>query len=146
LTFAFQNPILRVLMSQGYQGRALRPTASAAPGPVPRQGWPQRRSSRLRVGCAALVAALALGLVPATASAEALITAAGDIACDPDNAYFNRGFGRSGLCQQRATRRLLRDADTVLPLDELQYEHVTLSNFRASYTAAGAITGAAPGR
>ncbi len=62
-----------------------------------------------------------------------MVAAAGDIACDPDSAYFNRGFGRGEYCRQRDTSRLLSGAAAVLALGDTQYEHSSLSNIRASY-------------
>ncbi len=68
-----------------------------------------------------------------SAVAAPLLTAAGDIACDPTDPYFNDGRGRRGLCRQLATSRLLRGADTVLPLGDNQYDHGSLRNYRRSY-------------
>ena len=79
--------------------------------------------------------ALATGGLASASSASAfsLVAPAGDIACDPDSPYFNRGFGRGEHCRQRATSRLLSDAAAVLTLGDTQYEHSSLSIIRASY-------------
>ncbi|HEY6104116.1 MAG TPA: metallophosphoesterase [bacterium] len=86
---------------------------------------------------------------PAGAQTDPVIGAAGDIACDPGNSYFN---GRVGtLCQMKATSDLLLglNAAAVLPLGDLQYEDGALSKFRRSYDRTWgrlkAITRPAPG-
>lgn len=68
-----------------------------------------------------------------SAQTDPVIGAAGDIACDPGNAYFN---GRLiALCQMKATSDLLIRAAVaaVLPLGDLQYEDGALDKFRRSY-------------
>jgi hypothetical protein len=70
--------------------------------------------------------------IPSVANG-AVLAAAGDIACDPDDPYFNGGRGVRRNCRQLATSRLLRGADRVVPLGDTQYEHSNLRNFRRSY-------------
>jgi hypothetical protein len=57
-------------------------------------------------------------------SAEAVIAAAGDIACDPADAAFNDGNGTADRCAQMRTSDLLvgEDLDAVLVLGDAQYE------------------------
>jgi hypothetical protein len=93
----------------------------------------------------ALVVALALLAAspgdtasPAAAAAQAgpvRIVAAGDIACDPEDANYNGGLGTTGFCRMMATsqRALDLDPDAVLVLGDLQYENATLAKFQASY-------------
>lgn len=73
--------------------------------------------------------------MPAESRAQAapLLTAAGDIACDPRSPHFKGGRGRGDNCRQLATSRLLRNADRVLALGDNRYEHGSLRNFRRSY-------------
>ena len=63
------------------------------------------------------------------------VVAAGDIACDPSNALFNRGRGVGGWCRAEATAKLIErlDPDTVLALGDEQYDVGRLAAFRASY-------------
>ncbi len=55
---------------------------------------------------------------------EAVIAAAGDIACDPADALFNHGDGTADRCAQMRTSDLLvgEDLDAVLVLGDAQYE------------------------
>lgn len=66
---------------------------------------------------------------------DPVIGAAGDIACDPSDAYFNGGQGVPGHCQQMATSDLLvkQDPAAVLPLGDTQYEEGILSTYALSY-------------
>ena len=82
-----------------------------------------------------LIAAAVLGAMPMRASADPVVAAAGDIACDPADASFNGGLGTASLCHEKSTSDLLVAGafDAVLPLGDNQYESATLSNFQASY-------------
>jgi acid phosphatase type 7 len=64
-----------------------------------------------------------------------VVAAAGDIACDPSNFYFNEGRGMGNRCHQRATSDLLVNAGltAVLPLGDLQYYCGAQAAFMASY-------------
>jgi len=64
-----------------------------------------------------------------------VVAAAGDIACDPSNFYFNEGRGTANRCHQRATSDLLVNAGlkAVLPLGDLQYYCGAQAAFMASY-------------
>jgi hypothetical protein len=66
---------------------------------------------------------------------DPLVAAAGDIACDPTIANFQRGNGTSNTCHERVVSdMLLRIHPTaVLPLGDEQYECGDLSAFRVSY-------------
>jgi acid phosphatase type 7 len=90
--------------------------------------------------CVLGVAALALALVPARSfsstaerTADPVIAAAGDIACDPLDPDFNGGNGTPTRCHQQATAALLAGASAVLPLGDNQYEDGTLTAFQESY-------------
>ena len=63
---------------------------------------------------------------------DKVITAAGDIACDPADTYFNGGNGTSTRCRQKATATLLT-GDAVLPLGDEQYECGGGTAFTQSY-------------
>ena len=69
----------------------------------------------------------------AVASADPVVAAAGDIACDPRSPNFNDGDGTATRCRQRYTAALLRGATAVLPLGDLQYEDGVHSKFLQSY-------------
>lgn len=85
---------------------------------------------RPRPVTAALVLAILLALLPfvgrfgvggsggeqAAAAGDPVIAAAGDIACDPSNANFNAGNGKSGACMQKATYNLLLSINPVAVL------------------------------
>ena len=70
-----------------------------------------------------------LGLVASPASAEPVIVAAGDIACDPDVRVTER------TCRHRSTSNLVLrlDPTRVLALGDTQYEEGELANFNRSY-------------
>jgi hypothetical protein len=57
------------------------------------------------------------------ASADPVVAAAGDIACDPASRTFNRGKGNSKSCRQKYTADLLMNANltAVLALGDTQY-------------------------
>jgi hypothetical protein len=63
------------------------------------------------------------------------IAAAGDIACDPNEADYNGGLGTAAACQQRATSNaiLAGKYNAVLPLGDEQYNAGTAAGFAASY-------------
>lgn len=71
----------------------------------------------------------------AVSSADPVLVAAGDIACDPASPYFNGGAGDATHCRQRATSNVMlaQNPDLVLTLGDNQYENGALSKFRASY-------------
>lgn len=64
---------------------------------------------------------------------ESVVSAAGDIACDPTDVFFNNGDGLADACHQRFTADLLADSDAVLTLGDEQYEDGTLASFATSY-------------
>jgi calcineurin-like phosphoesterase family protein len=68
-------------------------------------------------------------------TADPLVAAAGDIACDPAEPAFNAGNGTADHCHMRQTSDLVLSArpDAVLALGDLQYNSATLPEFRASY-------------
>ena len=88
-----------------------------------------------RVVTAAATALVAVGLGTAEATADPVIAAAGDIACDPADPGYNGGAGTSTRCQQRATSDLLVGAGlaAVLPLGDIQYDSPTASSIAAVY-------------
>jgi hypothetical protein len=59
------------------------------------------------------------------------VVAVGDIVCEPGTSAFDGGD--PSQCQHRATARLVGDADALLALGDLQYEHGSLSAYRAGY-------------
>jgi hypothetical protein len=71
------------------------------------------------------------GWAVAPAAGEAIVAAAGDIACDPAESAPQSGWS----CQQRATSDLLARArlDAVLALGDVQYEAGGLAGLQASY-------------
>jgi hypothetical protein len=73
--------------------------------------------------------------VTPTTSADPVVAAAGDIACDPDGGAFHGGLGTSTLCRQKAVSNLLVNAGlaAVLPLGDEQYTAGELSDFSRSY-------------
>jgi Tol biopolymer transport system component len=64
-----------------------------------------------------------------------VIAAAGDIACDPENANFNNGLGVPGTCRQKITSDLLLrdDLSSVLALGDDQYEDAQLWKFQRAF-------------
>jgi calcineurin-like phosphoesterase family protein len=83
---------------------------------------------------AAVAVAVLLGSASA-ASADPVIAAAGDIACDPAAAAFNAGAGVKTQCRQGATSNLVAAIapDAVLTLGDHQYTRGTYEQFMASY-------------
>ena len=94
---------------------------------------------------AAIVAVLiAAGLYSARpATADPVVVAAGDVACDPADPDFNGGLGSArpwpGRCRHRSTARLIGrlGADRVLMLGDAQYVDGRHDRFLASYGAPG---------
>src|SRR3954468_24239649 len=82
-----------------------------------------------------IVAAIALVLPASGRAADAVVYAAGDIACAPTDLNFNGGLGTPTACRQQATADLMADGtfDAVLALGDLQYDSGSLGNFLASY-------------
>lgn len=70
-----------------------------------------------------------------TQSADPVIAAAGDIACDPARETTDKADGIGATCQMGATANLLVGTNlvAVLPLGDTQYESGTLANFQKSY-------------
>jgi acid phosphatase type 7 len=88
-----------------------------------------------RVAAAAATALVALGLSTTEATADPVIAAAGDIACDPADPGYNGGAGTATRCRQRATSDLLVGAGlaAVVPLGDIQYDSPTASRINAVY-------------
>ena len=63
------------------------------------------------------------------------LVAAGDIACDPQNAMFNDGRGQGNWCLAAKTERLIRrlDPTAVLVLGDSQYDDGRYTAFQRSY-------------
>lgn len=63
------------------------------------------------------------------------VVAAGDIACDPEDIFFNGGLGDATHCQMNATAQTATSLrpSTVLALGDIQYNAATLADFRAVY-------------
>jgi hypothetical protein len=89
------------------------------------------RAPRLAAGVAVL--ALALGGPVASALADPVIAAAGDIACAPDDPFFFSGDGDATHCAERRTANLIGTVSAVLPLGDEQYNSGSLANFNAVY-------------
>ena len=68
-------------------------------------------------------------------TADPVIMAAGDQACDPTASAFNGGLGTSTACRQKYTSDLLvnRDLEAVLALGDIQYECGGYNAFLQSY-------------
>lgn len=68
-------------------------------------------------------------------STDPLIAAAGDIACDPTNRYFNSGQGTNGWCRASKTAAVIAKIapDALLPLGDAQYDTGELGQYDASY-------------
>jgi acid phosphatase type 7 len=66
---------------------------------------------------------------------DPVIAAAGDIACEPADPFWNGGHGRGGRCQQLATSNLLLGMDlaAVLVPGDVQYDDGTLAKFLAGF-------------
>ena len=76
-----------------------------------------------------------------------VVVAVGDIVCEPTDGDFDGGDPDE--CQHRATAGLVGDADAVLGLGDLQYDHGTLGEYLAAYDPTwgrlASITYPAPG-
>ncbi len=70
---------------------------------------------------------------PATVSADPVLVAAGDIACDPSSPYFGQDGGRN--CEDDLTAGLIaaQNPTVVATLGDNQYNDGTLAQFQASY-------------
>lgn len=68
-------------------------------------------------------------------SADPVLVAAGDIACDPRATSFKGGFGTSGRCHHRYTAELVEavEPDAVLALGDIQYEDARYGKYQESY-------------
>jgi hypothetical protein len=70
---------------------------------------------------------------------ETVVSAAGDIACDPGDPSWNGGNGVAdpvnGACRQKFTANLLAGSDAVLALGDTQYEPSSTANYDASFNA-----------
>ena len=66
---------------------------------------------------------------------DPVVAAAGDIACDPASAYFNRGFGTRTRCGSLETSNALlkMDLTSVFALGDVQYEDGQFGSFLASF-------------
>ena len=69
------------------------------------------------------------------ASTSGVVVAAGDIACDPEDIFFNGGLGDTTHCQMNATAQTATSPrpSTVLALGDIQYNAATLADFRSVY-------------
>src|SRR5258705_10275487 len=93
-------------------------------------------SRTLKLIVVALVCGSAITATPArSAAADAVLYAAGDIACDPLDPNFNAGNGTATACRQLATSDLILGGGfgAVLALGDLQYDSANLSNFQQAY-------------
>jgi len=73
---------------------------------------------------------------PVPSTADPVVAAAGDIACDPADPHFDGGAGNGIDCQEKATSDLLfgiPDLAAVLTLGDTQYETGALPAFMASF-------------
>jgi hypothetical protein len=73
------------------------------------------------------------------ATADPVIAAAGDIACDPHDTKFNAGNGTNSTCRQKATGALLGslgNLSAILPLGDVQYDCSPVDEYAQSFTPA----------
>jgi hypothetical protein len=70
---------------------------------------------------------------PGSSGDGIVVRAAGDIACDPADTYFNNNNGTSTKCRHKWTGQLLAGADRVFALGDTQYECAGLSAYNQSY-------------
>ena len=79
--------------------------------------------------------ALLLASSPAAQAADPVVAAAGDIACETTDTFFNGGNGTPVACRQRATSDLLVGGgfDAVLLLGDNQYFDGALSQYQAVF-------------
>jgi acid phosphatase type 7 len=89
----------------------------------------------IRLLIAVASACACLSHLAARASADPVVAAAGDIACDTKSAFFNDGIGTEGHCRQMKTSNLLVGGgfSAVLPLGDTQYHVGSLDDFEESY-------------
>jgi hypothetical protein len=92
-----------------------------------------------RIGVVVLIAS-AIGLTMMSADAappayagDPVISAAGDIACDPSSSSFNGGAGKGSACRMASTAALLGGSAAVLLLGDNQYYCGSYSAFMQSY-------------
>jgi hypothetical protein len=74
--------------------------------------------------------------IAAAATADPLIAAAGDIACDPSSSKFRNGNGTSSACKQKATSDLIlanSAIGAVLALGDNQYQCGSTAQFQQSF-------------
>jgi hypothetical protein len=70
------------------------------------------------------------------ATADPVIAAAGDIACDPHDTKFNGGSGTNSTCRQKATGALLGslgNLSAILPLGDIQYDCSPVNEYAQSF-------------
>lgn len=87
-------------------------------------------------GAATAVAPQTAAVTPAPVpTADPVIAAAGDIACDPSDSSFNAGLGTPTSCRQKATSDLLTGGDlsAVLTLGDNAYACGGAGSFASSY-------------
>jgi chitodextrinase len=92
-------------------------------------------SARAQLAVLSAVVLLALGGTT-DAGADPVIATAGDIACDPNDQYYNGGEGRPyDKCRQKKISDLLvgQGLAAVLPLGDIQYNAASLSNINTAY-------------
>lgn len=100
---------------------------------------PASKSAQMLAFIALVSAALTLaphaGLPAVAATADPVLIAAGDIACDPGNPSFHNGNGTATACRQGATADLIESfsPDAVMPLGDTQYDHGQAKAYRTSY-------------
>jgi hypothetical protein len=98
---------------------------------------PRRPRHRILGVALALAALVAVGVQAggAAGAVDPVVTAAGDIACDPTDPAFNNLNGTAAKCKMRATSDLVLgvNPDAVYALGDEQYESGTLAQFNASY-------------
>lgn len=95
-----------------------------------------RRRGAFRLATAGVTAGLltlCTAVAPSPAQAAPLLATAGDIACGPNHAYFNRGRGRGDHCRQLATSRLLRGANAVFTLGDHTSPYASYKNLVGGY-------------
>jgi hypothetical protein len=101
-------------------------------------------TSRALLAGAGILAFTTLG-AQASAGADPWIAAAGDISCDPTDAYYNGGDGVGIYCRQRATSDLLLGGgfDAVLLLGDNQYWDGSLAKYQGVFAPTWGRLGAA---
>jgi hypothetical protein len=99
----------------------------------------------------ALFLLLLLALAPGAHAADPVIAAAGDIACDPMDTFYNGGLGTISACRQEATSDLALAGgfDAVLLLGDNQYLDGALYKYRIVFAPTwgrlGSLLRPAPG-